>query len=38
LVPAAALDDENAVPIEYDFRDKGEYNKVVRVGNEADEE
>ena len=37
LVPAAALDDENAVPMEYDFRDEGEYDKVVRVGNKADQ-
>jgi len=38
LVPAQGLEDQNALPMEYDFKDPEEYDRVVRVRDkEADE-
>lgn len=31
MIPARALQDENAVPVDYDFRDPEEYDRMVKV-------
>lgn len=38
LVPAQGLEDQNALPMEYDFKDPEEYDRVVRVRDKEDEE
>jgi hypothetical protein len=38
LVPAQGLEDQNALPMEYDFKDPEEYDRVVRVRDKEDDE
>jgi len=38
LVPAQGLQDQNALPMEYDFKDPEEYDRVVRVRDKEDDE
>jgi len=38
LVPAQGLEDQNALPMEHDFKDPEEYDRVVRVRDKEDDE
>ena len=38
LVPAQGLEDPNAIPMEYDFKDPEEYDRVVRVRDKEEDE
>ncbi len=38
MVPAQGLEDQNALPMEYDFKDPEEYDRVVRVRDKEDDE